>query len=47
MRVTVGRKSLADGKVELKMRAGGDVEKISPDAIVEEVVRCVRAAKAS
>jgi len=41
IRVTVGRKGLKDGIVELKMRDGEDVEKIAPDAIVEEVARRV------
>jgi prolyl-tRNA synthetase len=41
IRVTVGRKGLKDGIVELKMRDGGAVEKITPDNIVGEVSKRV------
>ena len=34
VRVTVGRKALADGVVELKLRAGEDVEKLAPEAAI-------------
>lgn len=39
VRVTVGKKGLADGIVELKMRRGGDVEKLPPDRVVEAIAR--------
>jgi len=45
VRVTVGKKALADGHVELKMRSGGEVEKMSPDAVIDEVVCRIREAK--
>jgi prolyl-tRNA synthetase len=46
IRITVGKKGLADGVVELKMRAGKDVEKLSPEAAIEEVAKRVQAARA-
>ncbi|GMU21826.1 MAG: hypothetical protein AMXMBFR13_19150 [Phycisphaerae bacterium] len=46
IRITVGKKGLADGVVELKMRAGKDVEKLAPEAAVEEVAKRVQAARA-
>ncbi len=45
IRITVGKKGLAEGIVELKMRDAVTVEKLSPDAVTEEVVRRVRSAK--
>ncbi len=34
LRITVGKKSLADGVVEFKRRAGGEVQKVAPDEAV-------------
>ena len=45
VRVTVGKKALAQGMVELKMRTGGESEQFPPDTIVEEVVNRVAQAK--
>jgi prolyl-tRNA synthetase len=47
IRITVGRKGLAEGIVELKMRAGKDVEKLAPDIAIPEVARRVADAKAA
>jgi prolyl-tRNA synthetase len=38
IRVTVGKKALAEGQVELKMRGGADVEKLSPEKIVDTIL---------
>lgn len=38
IRVTVGKKTLADGQVELKLRAGGEMEKHATTAIVSKVL---------
>ncbi|MCB9855575.1 MAG: proline--tRNA ligase [Phycisphaerales bacterium] len=35
VRITVGRKALADGVVEVKLRTSEDIEKIAPDAAIE------------
>ncbi len=37
IRVTVGKKTLAEGQVELKMRSGGGVEKLDPRAVVGRI----------
>lgn len=36
LRITVGRKGLADGIVEFKPRASDEIEKIAPDAAIEK-----------
>ena len=38
LRITIGRKSLADGVVEFKQRNSADVEKLPPNAIVDRVL---------
>ena len=40
LRITVGKKSLKDGVVEFKQRAGGDMQKVVPD----EAINLVRTA---
>ncbi len=45
VRITVGRRGLADGVVELKPRDGEDVEKLSPDAVKDRVVALVEEAR--
>ena len=47
LRVTVGKKGLADGIVEFKRRTDENVEKLSPDKIVEVVATQVQSLKAS
>ena len=47
VRITVGKKGLVDGTVELKMRDSKDVAKLTPDAVVGEVCRRVEEAKRS
>lgn len=44
LRIVVGGKNLAEGKVEYKLRAGGEMQLITPDQAVEEVVSAVKAA---
>ncbi|MGI5214422.1 proline--tRNA ligase [Plantactinospora sp. CA-290183] len=44
VRVTVGRRGLADGVVELTLRATGDTERVSVEAIVAEVGRAIASA---
>jgi prolyl-tRNA synthetase len=39
IRVTVGKRGLKDGVVELKLRTGSDVEKLSPDQLIPAVQR--------
>jgi len=41
-RVTVGKKGLADGVVELTSRATGEIRKVPPDRIIAEVTREVK-----
>ncbi len=41
IRLAIGEKSLANGVVELKMRAGGEVEKITPEMAVATVLERV------
>ncbi len=44
IRITVGRKSLADGQVEIKDRAADAVDKLSVEAVIEEAADRVRRA---
>ena len=44
VRITVGRRGLADGVVELKSRGGEDVEKLSRDAVKDRAVGLVEGA---
>jgi len=44
LRLVVGAKNLAEGKVEVKLRRGGEVELLSIDAAVERVNSLVREA---
>lgn len=44
LRIVVGGKNLADGKVEYKQRADQDIQLLSPDQAVEAVLAAVRAA---
>ena len=37
LRVTVGERSLAEGKLELTMRRSGETEMISPDHILDRI----------
>ena len=37
LRVTVGERSLAEGKLELTMRRSGETEMISPDHILDHI----------
>jgi len=46
-RVTVGKKSLADDKVEIKRRDADDVEKVSPASAAARLTDLLRAAHAS
>ncbi len=46
LRITVGKRGLAEGKVEYKVRRGGQVELVALDAIVERIVGAVREAGA-
>jgi prolyl-tRNA synthetase len=47
VRITVGKKGLNEGIVELKMRDSKDVAKLAPEAIVAEVVKRVMDSKRS
>ncbi|NLE57745.1 MAG: proline--tRNA ligase, partial [Planctomycetes bacterium] len=47
VRITVGKKGLTDGVVELKMRDSKDVAKLAPDAAITEVSQRVQQAQAS
>lgn len=42
LRITVGSRALADGVVEMKRRAEGDVEKIAPDQAAARAVEIVK-----
>ncbi len=44
LRIVVGGKNLADGKVEFKLRSGGAMELVTPDEAVARVTAAVRAA---
>jgi prolyl-tRNA synthetase len=43
LRIVVGGKNLADGKVEFKLRAGGEMQLLAPDQAIETVITAVRA----
>ena len=43
VRITVGKKALAEGVVELKLRRSKDVEKLSPDAAIDRAHQLVKA----
>jgi len=47
IRITVGKKGLAEGAVELKMREGKEVVKLAPEAAIAEVTTRVTKAKRS
>jgi len=47
LRITVGRRALADGVVELKRRDGEDVEKLAPDKAIERAKALVEEAMAA
>lgn len=47
LRITVGKKVLAGGAVELKARGSGQVERIELDRVVEEVARRVAVARSA
>ena len=42
IRIAVGKKSLADGKVEWKLRKGGDVEMVSLDDVMAKLQQSIR-----
>ena len=44
LRIVVGGKNLADGKVEYKLRAGGEMQLLVPEQAIEDVIATVRAA---
>jgi len=44
LRIVVGGKNLADGKVEYKLRAGGEMQLLVPEQAIEAVIATVRAA---
>jgi prolyl-tRNA synthetase len=44
LRIVVGGKNLADGKVEYKLRAGGDMQLLVPEQAIENVIVAVRTA---
>ncbi len=44
LRIVVGGKNLADGKVEFKQRGGGEMQLVSPDQAFEAVTTAVKAA---
>jgi len=43
VRITVGKKSLAEGVVELKRRDAGDVEKLAPSGVASRAIELIRA----
>ncbi len=45
LRVTVGKKALAEGNVELKVRGSADVAKLAPEAAINQTVQIVREGK--
>ncbi|ABK99365.1 proline--tRNA ligase [Pelobacter propionicus] len=47
LRIVVGSKGLSEGKVEVKIRASGEMLLLSPDEAVETIVRMVRDAVTS
>jgi len=44
LRIVVGGKNLADGKVEYKERAGGEMTLLTPDEAADRVLEAVRKA---
>jgi prolyl-tRNA synthetase len=46
LRVAIGKRSLNDGKVEVKWRKGGDAELVAVDAVIDHVVSLVEAERA-
>jgi len=44
LRIVVGGKNLAEGKVEFKRRAGGEMRLLTPEEAIEQVVSEVRKA---
>lgn len=46
VRITIGKKALAEGKVELKLRSSGDMEKIDLDNAADHVSKLVTKLKA-
>jgi prolyl-tRNA synthetase len=44
LRIIVGGKNLADGKVEFKQRTGGEVQLLVPELAVDAVITAVQAA---
>lgn len=47
VRITVGRKALADGVVEVKLRTSDEIEKIAPDAAIDRAKSLVADAMAA
>jgi prolyl-tRNA synthetase len=47
LRITVSRKILVEKIVELKSRTASNVERLAPEAAIEEVVRRVEAARSA
>ncbi len=45
VRITIGKKSLAEGVVELKRRDGGDVEKHAPGAVAPMAIELIRSSR--
>jgi prolyl-tRNA synthetase len=43
LRITVGRRGLADGIVEVKPRTADEVVKVPPDEVVERIMGMIRA----
>lgn len=44
LRIVVGGKNLADGKVEFKLRSGGEMELLTPDEAADRVIALVHSA---
>jgi prolyl-tRNA synthetase len=44
LRIVVGGKNLADGKVEFKQRAGGEMRFLTPEEAIEQAISEVRRA---
>jgi len=47
LRITVGKRGLADGKVDLQIRRTGESEKLTPDAVVARTCKLVETAMES
>jgi len=45
IRITIGKKSLSDGKVELKLRSESESKKIAVDAVVSQVKAVIESLK--